>query len=605
MATVDDVLAIQKQYNILQAPAVVPEADFRIAATASTLQITLQNNTNSSNCWAYITGLDVSRNSAVFLLQADGTTPYYPTSPSANQQNLPVNCNIKLGAPGSSKVVTIPRLVGGRVWLCKDSQLTFKLNQGPALVEPSVSNTADPNYNLFWSFAEFTFNDFQLFANITYVDYVGMPISLTLINQSGAKQFVPGVPAGGLDKICSALQAQDAKDGAGWSKLVVKNSSGANLRALAPKNGIVMDGNLFKSYYQPYVNAVWAKYSSATLTIDTQGKWGKVSGKVVNGKLDFGSGMTYAQPAARDIFSCNDGPFINYPAASSDEMGNIGARLCAALNRSTLLTNSVQPTNETIASYYLDNVTNHYSRIVHAACPDGKGYAFPYDDVDASAATNVAGTVADSNPKTFIISFGGPTAAVKRETVSVDVHARSGGRARQQVARFGGGRGVGRRGLEWLADASAEEEKAALASRDEEEPRVQMVEVAGHDGEVDLEEGLQRKLGGELRHAIVVAPQQHTGVRLEGLVPAAMQGRLAAVLEKIEESPAYRYAKPAVDVALKAFVGLLQLSVRSLVSRVVMVLLLLLCSFLLGMFGRPEVMGAVGLGGVAPSLGDA
>jgi hypothetical protein len=608
MSTLEEVLVIQKQYSILQAPtsSAAETQEVKVAATASTLNITLKNNTNSSNCYAYVTGLDVNRNNAVFILQADGVTPYYPSSPSSIQQPLAVNCNIQLGAPGSSKVVTIPQLVGGRVWLCKDAQLTFKLNPGPAVVEPSVTNPSDPNYNLWWSFAEFTYNSFQLFANITYVDFVGMPISLTLVNGNGAVQSVPGIPSNGLDQVCSALQAQDAKDGAGWSQLIVKHPSGANLRALSPNSGCVMNNNLFNGYYQPYVNAVWAKYQSDTLTVDTQGQWGTLTGKVVNGQLTFGSVGAFPQPSARDIFACNSGAFGQYPN-NVDEMGNITARLAAAFNRSTLLINTKQPDNEQISQYYQNSITNHYSRIVHSVCPDGKGYAFPYDDVDSSDATNVAGTVADSNPKTFTISFGGPTPTTKRESSFVGEHARSGGQARQQVARSGGR--VGRRGLEWLA-MSAEEEKAALASRDEEEPRApQMVEM-GHD-DVDLEAGMQRKLGAELRHGLVLAPQQQIqhqrgGVRLESLVPAAVQSRLAAVLEKIEESPAYRYAKPAVDVALKALVGLLQLSVRSLVSRVVMVLLLLLCSFLLGVFGRPEVMGAVGLGGAGPAgLGDA
>lgn len=616
MSTLDEVLAIQKQYHVLQAPTTTSAAEkAKVAATtatAATLNITLKNNTNSSNCYAYVTGLDINKNNAVFILRADGVTAYYPSSPSSIQQPLAVDCNIKLGAPGTSKVVTIPQLAGGRVWLCKDSQLTFKLNPGPAVVEPSVTNPSDPNYNLWWSFAEFTYNSFQLFANITYVDFVGMPIALTLVNGNGAVQSVPGIPSNGLDTVCAALQAQDAKDGAGWSKLIVKHPSGANLRALSPNSGIVMNNSLFNGYYQPYVNAVWAKYASDTLTVDTQGQWGALTGKVVSGKLAFGSVGAFPQPSAADIFSCNSGAFGAYPT-NGDEMGNIGARLAAAFNRSTLLINTKQPTGEQVSQYYQNSITNHYSRIVHATCPDGKGYAFPYDDVDASDATNVAGTVADSNPKTFTISFGGPTATTKREPAPIHEHARSGGQARQQVARFGGGgRGrIGRRGLEWLA-MSAEEEKAALASREgeeeEETPRApQMVEVSD---DVDLEAGLQRKMMGgaaaELRHGLALAapPREVSSARLEGLVPAAVRGKIAALLDKIEDSPAYRYARPAVDVALKALVGLLQLSVKSLVSRVVMVVLLLLCSFLLGMFGRPEVMSAVGLGGPA-GLGDA
>ena len=42
-------------------------------------------------------------------------------------------------------------------------------------------------------------------------------------------------------------------------------------------------------------------------------------------------------------------------------------RLAAALNRSTLLTDSNQPDGENPADYYTAPVTNHYARIVHAA----------------------------------------------------------------------------------------------------------------------------------------------------------------------------------------------------------------------------------------------
>lgn len=587
MSTLDEALAIQKQYHILQAPAssATQTQEVKVAATAATLNITLENTTDSSNCYAYVTGLDINNNNAVFLLQADGVTPYYPSSPSSTLQPLAVDCNIPMGAPGSSKVITIPQLAGGRIWFCKDAELTFELNPGPALVEPSVTNTSDPNYNLYWSFAEFTYNSFQLFANITFVDFVSMPIGLTLVNGSGAVQSVAGLPADGLDQVCSALQAQDAQDGAGWSQLIVKSPSGANLRALSPNSGMVMNNSLFSGYYQPYVNAVWAKYQSDTLTVDTQGQWGTVTGQVVSGELTFGSVGAFPQPSTADIFSCSSGAFGAYPT-NGVEMGNITARLAAAFNRSTLLINSDQPDGEQVSQYYQNSITNHYARIAHATCPDGLGYAFPYDDVDASAAANVAGTVADSDPQTFTITFGGPSSAatVKREKSSVAEHARSGGHARQQVGRSGGGR-IARRGL----FMSAEDEKAALAEQHEHEPRPPRMVEMGED--VDLEAGLRRKLGGG------AGALGRGGV--ESILPAAVQSRLAGVLARVEGSPAYRFAKPAVDVALKALVGLLQLSVRSLVSRVAMVLLLLLCSFLLGVFGRPEVMGAVGLGGAA------
>ena len=51
---------------------------------------------------------------------------------------LAVNCAIPLAA-GASKTITIPQIAGGRVWFSYDSKLTFLLNPGPALVEPSVT----------------------------------------------------------------------------------------------------------------------------------------------------------------------------------------------------------------------------------------------------------------------------------------------------------------------------------------------------------------------------------------------------------------------------------------------------------------------------------
>ena len=90
-------------------------------------------------------------------------------------------------------------------------------------------------------------------------------------------------------------------------------------------------------------------------------------------------------------------------------MGAITARLAAALNRSTLLSNPNQPDGEVVSSYYRDpmGITNHYSRAVHEASLDGRGYAFPYDDVAPREEENVAGTVADGDPGVFVVAVGG------------------------------------------------------------------------------------------------------------------------------------------------------------------------------------------------------
>jgi len=250
-----------------------------------------------------------------------------------------------------------------------------------------------------------TFNSFELFANISYVDFVSLPISLTLLNTSGVTKNVSGIPANGLDTICSGLRAQHAADGASWDQLIV-SKNGTNLRALSPNTGIVMNPSLFSSYYDTYVQAVWAEYSTVSLTIDTQVQWGTVTGTVINGFLTFPGVGAFSQPSAANIFNCSTGPFAASPT-NTDEMGNITARLAAAFNRSTLLFDSFQPGGESIANYYKTNPTNHYSRIVHEANTDGRGYAFPYDDVGPTGGQDQSGSVSDGSPARLTIAVGG------------------------------------------------------------------------------------------------------------------------------------------------------------------------------------------------------
>jgi hypothetical protein len=372
------------------------------AATASTLSVALKNSTTSNTVYAYVTGLAINNNNALVLLEADGRSLYYPTSPSTTLAPLAVNCAIPLGAPGSTTTITIPQIAGGRVWFSINKPITFLLNPGPALVEPSVSNPSDPNIALMWDFCEFTFNSSQLYADISYVDFVSIPIGISLTDTSGNVQTVTGMPSTGLATVCSGLIAQNAVDGAGWNQLIV-TSGGSNLRALSPNNGIVMNSSLFSGYFQPYVNQVWSQYASETLTVDTQASWGSVTGQVSGGVLDFSGLVSYAQPAAADIFSCSTGPFAN----TAGEIGAVSARICAAFNRTTLLIDSDQPDGEVAANYYKNSITNHYARIVHAANTDGLGYAFPYDDVAPASGANQSGYVSSGSPALWTITVGG------------------------------------------------------------------------------------------------------------------------------------------------------------------------------------------------------
>ncbi|KAI9854673.1 MAG: hypothetical protein M1813_000920 [Trichoglossum hirsutum] len=417
----------------------------------ATLNIALKNSTTSGTVYAYITGHAINNNNALFLLQSDAKTPYYPLSPSERLSPLDVDCAIRLGSPGSTTTATIPQLAGARIWFSLSNPLVFLLNPGPGLVEPSVTNPSDPNINAVWGFCEFTFNSDQLFANISYVDFVSIPISLSLTNSSGTTKHVEGISADGLNAVCRDLAAQHAIDGAGWDKLIVTTPTGQNLRALSPNLGIVTNSSLFSGYFDPYVNLVWEKYKYAPLSIDTQAAWGTVTGRVSpDGSFTFSGLGSFSKPNTRDIFSCSTGPFV----VNSASMGALIPRFSAAFNRSALLSSSHQPSDNP-AEYYTYPITNHYSRIVHAASVDGRGYAFPYDDVAPTGGLDQSGSVFDPNPSLLTVAVGGggggdttgPGGVVSAaSTIQAENFSSSHGVDTEPCSDVGGGRDVG-----WIA----------------------------------------------------------------------------------------------------------------------------------------------------------
>lgn len=379
-------------------------ADQGAAQTAATVSVSIQNNTLSDTVYAFVTGQAIDNGNALMLLEADGQTPYYPASPSSTGSPLAVDCAIPLNASGGAPVtITVPHLAGARLWFSIGSPLTFLLNPGPALVEPSVTNPSDPNIGLPWDFAEFTYNDAELFANITFVDFVSIPVALTLTDTAGNQQTAAGLPRGGLDTVCAGLAAQAAADGNPWTDLVV-TSGGQNLRALSPAQGVAVNSSFLSGYFDGYVSQVWAKYAGTTLTVDTQASFGTVTGQVSGGLLTFSGVGSFAQPATADIFSCDSGPFS--PAGLSAGMLAILPRLAAAFNRSTLLIDTDQPDGENPAGYYTSPVTNHYARIVHATTLDGRGYAFPYDDVAPTGGADQSGAVSSGSPAQLTVTLG-------------------------------------------------------------------------------------------------------------------------------------------------------------------------------------------------------
>lgn len=372
----------------------------------NSLHIALKNDSDLDNIFAYVTGIAIQHDGKRCMLKANGKDLYFPKEVKEVGSQLADDCAIPLGAPGNTVDIEIPQIAGGRIWI-SESHLTFLLNPGgPALVEPSVLNPSDPNAGVNFGFAEFTLNDAQLYANISYVDMVPrIPIALTLQQNSGEIQHIAGMAPDGLDRMAESLFAQTQKDGQPWDKLVV-NRDGRNLRILnATHGGAVQAG--FDGYFEPYVEQVWEKYKSgSTMKINTQAGPGILEGRVNHkGKLKIGD-EEFEKPNTADILGCNSGPFTT---GSSPARNAIIPRLAAAFVRSTLLITETHPS--TPDTFYRTDPTNHYARLVHEHNVDRKGYAFAYDDVQPDEGEDQSGKVNAGDPVLFTVTVGGKSAA--------------------------------------------------------------------------------------------------------------------------------------------------------------------------------------------------
>ncbi|MGW1965510.1 beta-1,3-glucanase family protein [Streptomyces sp. NPDC001935] len=447
------------------------------AAAGVSLPVRLANTSGHDTVYAYISGTD-SSGWPVFV-SANGTLNRLP-SPSSPVTPI-ADYSIALGASGSAaKTVTLTDyIIGGRVWFSVGQKLQFFVNPGspPGVVQPALVSS-DPNWATNWTFCEFTFNSANLYANISYVDMVALPISMASTG-SGGNQSVSPLPSGALASIASGLQAQHASDGAPWDRLVVTDSSGGVLRVMAPAHSPVD----FGGYWNDYLNRVWSHYASTPLTINGQGSIGSYTGTVSGNAIVFSglntNGVPFTKPSAVDIFGCASGPLYN---SGGDARGAIAARLAAAINRSSLLVpgGNSNPDGVTPSQYYTDSITNHYARLVHKYA--SIGYAFPYDDVGPTGSAPVDGHIQDGAPTSWSITLGaggtgggsggGSGAVSAYGTIQAESYSAQSGTTTESCSDTGGGSDVGYiANGDWLkfssvdfGSASPAQFKARLAS---------------------------------------------------------------------------------------------------------------------------------------------
>ncbi|MBZ9644007.1 glycoside hydrolase family 64 protein [Streptomyces sp. PSKA30] len=348
-----------------------PPAD---AAVPATIPLKITNNSGRGDpLHVYVLGTSLTTGQQGW---ADANGTFHPWPAGGNPPTPAPDAAIPGPAAGQSSTVRIPKL-SGRIYFSYGQKLVFKLATG-GLVQPAVQNPSDPNRDILFNWSEYTLNDSGLWLNSTQVDMFSAPYSVGVQRADGSVSSTGRLEPGGYNGVFSALRAQSG----GWGGLIQTRSDGTVLRALSPLYGLET-GALPASVMDDYIDRVWQKYATTTLTVtpfanqpDTK-YYGRVSGGVMNFTNGSGTVVTsFQKPDASSVFGCH-----RLLDAPNDEVrGPISRTLCAGFNRSTLLTNPHQP-DTSAANFYQDTVTNHYARIIHDRMTDGKAYAFAFDDV--------------------------------------------------------------------------------------------------------------------------------------------------------------------------------------------------------------------------------
>ncbi|MBT2369881.1 sugar hydrolase [Streptomyces sp. ISL-10] len=363
------------------------------AAVPATVPLTFTNNSGRSEpIYLYNIGTELSSGRQGW---ADAAGTFHPWPAGGNPPTPAPDASIPGPANGRSVTLQVPKF-SGRIYFSYGQKLVFKLTTG-GLVQPAVQNPSDPNRAIVFNWSEYTLNDAGIWLNSTQVDMFSAPYAVGVKAADGTVRNTGRLKPGGYRGFLNALRGQPG----GWAKLIQTRSDGTVLRALAPGHGIAA-GALPAGVMDDYINRVWSKYATSTLTVtpfaDRPGTkyYGRVSGGVMNFTDTSGAVVTsFQKPDADSIFGC----YKKLDAPNDQVRGPISRTLCAGFNRSTLLTNPNQPDTGS-TGFYRDAVTNHYARKIHAQMADGKAYAFAFDDVGAHESL-----VHDGNPQRAYITL--------------------------------------------------------------------------------------------------------------------------------------------------------------------------------------------------------
>ncbi|MEV4636886.1 beta-1,3-glucanase family protein [Actinoplanes sp. NPDC049548] len=370
--------------------AVVPAAQAATGPDVLPLKVT-NNSGRGEAVHLYVLGEIAGK--LGYVTEAGTFTPW---TGGANPPVPAPDVSIDGPANGASKTIGVPRGLSGRMYMAFGDKLDFKLTETGGLVQPAPWAPGDANSDILFDWSEFTFNDSGVFLNSSQVDMFAVPHAVSVTGSDGRTQATGELKAGGRDAVVDAMRGDEE-----FSKLVQTRDDGTVLRVLSPGKGA--DGGSFDpQYLASYIDEAWATYATTDLVVKPFAEQpdkifkGRTAGDVMTFTDTTGAQVaTFTKPTTANVWGC-DG---NLGAPNDLVVGPIARSLCAALQRGTLGDQPVEPSTDP-STFYTNDPTNEYAKVIHEQMVDGKAYAFAFDDV-----ANQESLVHDGNPTSIGVTL--------------------------------------------------------------------------------------------------------------------------------------------------------------------------------------------------------
>lgn len=268
------------------------------------IPLKIVNQTKRGNLYFYLVGTsdtDTPEHHWYYLSDVNGdVTLCTPTGGEETSYSLPLS--------GTETVIQMPRLAGIRIYFSFDKKLNLTVPENGIPMSPA-GWLQDSNFQTLFDWVEATWvtagNDMTLGANTTQVDMLGLPFGFSLNGFDDNHQpITPStgfVRGGERNQIMNALKQAPAP----WNKLVISDeTTGEDARIISPYHGMELD--LFpRSQLDDYIEQVWAKYTTETLTTSAEDV--TFTGQVKEGNLVFtdgaGNTITFPKPTGFMVYS--------------------------------------------------------------------------------------------------------------------------------------------------------------------------------------------------------------------------------------------------------------------------------------------------------------